>query len=171
MKKSIVLLLLIFTSIIIFSIPGPRKNKEVGAIVGQVSIQGTSSWTLTVYVKDNKTGKNYIIKPKKEGYYYLLNLNPGTYILYKIGLSKSDTYSYSWASDLELRDKGIEFVVKPNRIISINHLIIYLQVSGRRVRYGFNIDITNFDEYLNNLKSYFERIDRRGLWKDFEWNE
>ena len=37
--------------------------------------------------------------------------------------------------------------------------------------YKFRIDNIDNNKYLDELKLYFEELDKRGLWKDFEWDE
>lgn len=165
-KKLIIILFILFNIYIIHSIPRPNKNKEVGAIIGSISLKGFS-WDITLYLKNNKTGREYIIKPIKRKYYYLLNLEPGPYSLYKFGISRSTREYYSWAGELQLVKKGINIIVEPNKIVPIN----YLEINIGYDKYSVYIDNIDPNAYINDLKSYFEGLDKKGFWKDFEWGE
>ncbi len=166
-KKLMILLILLLNIFIIYPILRPNKNKEVGAIIGRISIVPKYSWDIRLYLKNNKTGSDYLIIPRKNNYYFLLNLEPGSYSLYKFGLSRSTTNYYYYANDLQLTKGGINIIIDPNKIVPINYLEIKVGYD-KYVVYKDNID-TN--EYLSDLKTYFEGLDKRGFWKDFEWGE
>lgn len=164
-KKAVIILFILFNIYIIYSIPRPNKNKEVGAVMGRISLSGM--WDITLYLKNNKTGRDYIIKPIKRKYYYLLNLEPGPYSLYKFGISRSTSTHYYWAGDLKLVKNDINIIIEPNKITPIN----YLEINIGYTRYSVNMDNIDPDEYINDLKLYFEGLDNKGFWKSFEWKE
>ena len=146
----------------------------MGAFVGRISLNSIDTWQITLYIKNNNTGKDIVIRPMiiKSRCYHLVNLNPGTYSLYKFSISRtSGNYRY-WAKDLELKDNIIDIIVQPNKITPVSFLEIFIGYGGiNRIQYGFRIDNIDNNKYLDELRLYFEELDKRGLWKDFEWDE
>ncbi len=170
MNKKLLILLLLFLIFNIFLINSiiirPHKYEEVGAIIGRLTISETS-WLITLYLKNNDTGEDYIINPRINGYYFLLNLKPGSYSLYKFDIKRTKgDYSY-WANGLLLGNNGITIIVEPNKIVPVN----FLEISILYNKYKVVKDNIYTDDYINDLKSYFEGLDKKGFWKDFEWSE
>ncbi len=112
MKKFFLISLFLTLNILfVYSILRPM-NKEVGAIIGRISLKSFTSWKINLYLKNNETGSIFIITPWNNKYYFLLNLKPGSYTLYKFGISLTTSYSITWARDLQLAKDGINIIIE-----------------------------------------------------------
>ena len=167
--------ILIFTFILllnissVYSIRKPSKFIKVGAIVGKAYVESNNSWDFILYFKNEKTGKEYTIKPLKRNnyFYHLSNLNPGVYSLYKFSLNRIYGNYHQWASHLLSDQYKIDIIVEPDKITPVDFLKITIMLT----RYSVSINDINIDDYLSDLKSYFNEVDKKGFWKDFKWND
>ena len=172
-KNSILIIFFILLIISIDSInsfPRPKRNKEVGAIVGKFKKNfDILDWKIRFFLKNNETDKIYSFI-SDDDYFYKLNLPPGNYRLFKISLYRED-YEYSYhASGLLLKEQSIDIEIEANKITPIQYFEVHImQIGKNQIRYGINKNFNITNEYINELIDYFNSKDQVRSWKNFEW--
>ena len=192
LKKLILLLafILFFSSNIpCFSLPKPKKNKDVGCIIGMISIEidkdfrgykaGTYTYEFWLQLKNKDTGKKYSVVADENGFYYLLNLPPGDYLIVKCNFENrnfetttSEFESSRFISNIMFEDQGIEVKVSANKLKIVKKIKISAELLPDQSQQTFkkSFVLEDFDsENLEELKTYFNELDRKNFWAEFEW--
>ena len=189
MKKIVLLVFFISINIIsIFSIPKPKSN-NVGALVGKVYVSLEDDWKTNwggemrsgeyykgiLYLKNNETGKEYVINSTLDGLFYLLNLPTGNYTIVRF------YYKYETGGGwFKIPSKlAIPIEILPMKITTLKTIIIkrsLLLVDEKKHKKDANETIQPMTQSVirkddvEEVKGLFQKIDRRNLWGSFEWN-
>lgn len=170
MKKAI---LVVAVAAILFSacesLPKPESD-AVAAVIGKFKVNfdgreelinpGTEEQGIKLTLINLDTDKHYFTYVKN-GYYYFLNLQPGSYEIAEWRIRKSrgrnqfTLTGHMGGSSALTFDSGI-FSILPNITISV--------VTRKNT---FNVDVGNPDP--EELKAYFQGLDTNGMWSDFFW--
>ncbi len=191
MKKLMILFftlaLFLLYNIPCYSFPRPKKNKDVGCIIGRIEIEIDKNWKrleagvyyfdIWLQIINKNTGKKYNIVSKNDGYYYLLNLPPGDYVILKSDFQDNNIYSPSFSSypisisNIFFGKKGIDVNVQPNTFTVVKSIKIFAELLPDKIEHVFKTSYVLEDMDIEDVKDYFNYLDKRNFWADFTWGD
>ncbi|MBN2546236.1 MAG: hypothetical protein JXB50_10600 [Spirochaetes bacterium] len=164
---------------------GPKKNKDVGVVIGQIYMYLDKEWVdlspgkyydIDVYVENIVTKKKYKTVRYDKGYFCLLNLPPGQYKLSKLDFFYEkystlyyfiDFKVYSIDSDGKVSDQGIKFSIHKDTITTLKTIFVYVKLMPN----DKFIPAFKREGDLEHLKKFFKSIDTKNKWSHFDFVE
>ncbi len=174
----ITLVLLFLSNIFCIALRKPKKNKEVGCIVGKIAIvfdkdQKNVKAGIVYYnefwltIINKNTGKKYFTTTDGNGFYYLINLPPGDYVIIDCYFELLDIDTKYYIRDIKFGESGIQLRVQKNTISTVKNIKLLAIVTTERYSIKINFEYT--DEDVEEIKTYFNKLDKRNSWADFTW--
>ena len=153
------------------SISGP-KDETVGCIIGKMKFTLTRDWiiyssgsnsnNITISLVNKETGKSYNSSVNKD-FYYFINLPEGEYYfqkyLYKIQYNKAISYYTMYFP------KGTDIYVKSKTITIMD----YFQSTATPVGNDLSVEFNTINPDIDEMKLYFQDMDEKGLWYDYNF--
>jgi len=188
MRKSfyavLLLLIIIKTSIFAEIEFGPKKDKDIGALAGQIYIYidgkiwdrvpSGDYYTVDAYIENIATKKTYKTIRREKGFFYLINVPEGQYELKKLDFYHStgdytfyfrDMKIFKFDSSGKRTDKGLTFGIYKNTITTLKPIHII-------TKYSTESKVSNRYERLTDLQpviDFFKSMDYRNKWSHFEF--
>ena len=190
MKKTKIILItlsiLLISKLIGFALESPWDD-NVGGVIGRFYMELDKDWKELkagkyykgkLFLVNKDTGEKFNITPDRNGYFYILNLDPGNYVLQYFSYSITVGYT-TYRMGNSFGKTGIDFPVSAKKLTALKTIISFHEILPRDES-KHNVDPYHQlqpmnkkiirDENLDLLKEYFSKLDKRGKWSDFEWN-
>lgn len=187
MKKITLIILACFmVSLTAFAIPKPKKN--TGSVVGVFQVKMNSSFyevkkgtykdgiQVTIYNPDTK--KKYTTYTQPGGYFYFLNLEPGTYVVYYWEIERQGGNSRTTYPQV-IDDRTIKFTIKPevvtiagyikSEVTFANEIQEYSQGGTFDVEASQKSKVQKTEKQAAKMVEYFQKLDKRKKWKGYSY--
>ncbi|MBN2547379.1 MAG: hypothetical protein JXB50_16365 [Spirochaetes bacterium] len=183
MKRIFPLIILLFFTIEVYCLQSPRKKKENSAVIGRAYIYLEENWLLLpkqnyykirIYLQNKITKRIYTLFTDKKGYFKLLNIHPGIYLIKKFDFYYTiGNWEYS-IKDIKIYKKvnnefieGLYFGLHDKTITVINTIIICIEKYGENRVLPIYYRVDEKDEIIN----FFKKKDRRNRWTEYDFGE
>lgn len=174
-RGSLIIFIIIISTVLICSFPRPKKNKSVCGLIGKIQLDLSNDWyrlEKDVYTREfyidiinENSGKTKSIYADKDGFFYIMNLSPGVYIIKKTDFNFQTTDERYNIRPITFGDEGIKITIDDKSIYLVGSININAEFIEEKkiIRTEVNFDDNDIDE----IKEFLNKKDKKGHWKDF----